>query len=97
MARSAIVTRRNDDGKGNAALVYVEGGDRKGMGMSIPEFSNFLKTSDISAMNALNLDDPKNKFIAYRTDSNPEVVNMPQPSSENHISVGNIIYLTKEF
>lgn len=97
MARSAIITRRNDDGKGNAAFVHVEGDDRRGMGMTIPEFSNFLKNSDVKAMNALNLDDPKNKVIAYRTDHNPDVINMSHPSSENHTSLGNIVYLTKKF
>jgi len=96
MARSAIVTRRNEDGKGNAAFVYVEGDDRRGMGMTIPEFTDFLKNSDISAMNALNLDDPKNKVLAYRTDVDPGVVYMPYPSFENHTSVGNVIYLKKD-
>lgn len=96
MARSAIVTRRNDDGKGNAAFVYVEGGDQRGMGMTIPEFTNFLKDSDIKAMNALNLDDPKNKLIAYRADVDPGVVYMPYPSCANHTTVGNIIYLKKD-
>lgn len=91
--RSALVIRSKEaqkDGKGDLALVYVEGRDQRGVGMDVYQLAEFCREI-VGAEKAINLDGGASSNLVWRKEEAPQKVFAPNPRNLKTYPVGTVL------
>ena len=87
------MTRNNDDGKGDLALVYIEGRDQRGMGLDFVSLTDILR--QMGGIDAIGLDGGRSSALTWRTSYNPNYIYTANKAQRETYAVGNIFGIIK--